>query len=738
VDSETKVHNLHIGGEAIFPDTRALRFTNEQETLLSLLYQKTPLDENRKVPLEHLPETFLRNTYFSGAKISTSSNTMLAQRNAEQFINLDQKFYDYDGYVYSQKSPPGGYKFCVIKEGIYGIGLHLKYKHGYNASYLKVTAKVEREEVGTYDVSLIDKQDVEGGSTELLYTGIVELFLDEGDCVYFTIEQDQQGIIWGGYSTYATVHKIVRIPETGNTNATVDPPAGSVFDCEDARDCFWCPDGITSVVNDVVVTAPSGYLYQPESTLELKIDNVNCQAELSGVVELPPPSYPVECNPEELVSCIASANVSPEDLGLVFSDAQILAIASGYVTNDKYGQLEGVVSSIQDTITNSICELVQPCINAYVDSKLCSVLDSCNVVFDSDLGATLSLIQPNHGVITVSPQSQVYQQGTTVSLSVTPNEGYDFVQWMGDASGVTSPLDLVLDKSAVVAGVELAKKTYVLTVTDPLAGGSFNITGFNTYKYGDVVTVTLTKELGWSIDAWGGAAVGEDTAQTSVDILMDGDKSVEVALLQNGVSEMICGFDNGFGIQTDVGYKGPIRITVSGWGSAYPDTLSDAFYRANWSGSDASNFNEYAGNDFRVHSNFDWKLQVKTGSQDWISGITAAAKEQYPLGDGRVGHTAEHPDDYPEINWSPSTEPVTGQEAIDITNSLLGSTAEKGDHEYVFDYDAGDTLTELCFRMFSTGVPSADPESYDAWQSNNGTFWVKVEVINDGEYGPVV
>ena len=138
MDSETRVQNLHVGGDTLFPDTRNVSFVNDDKTLYELLRQKAPLGADRLVPVEYLPEAFVRNTYFSGAKISLSSNVMLAERDVEQYIALDQKFYDYDGYIYSQKSPPGGYKFCVIREGVYGVGLHLKFKLLSFLHFLKV------------------------------------------------------------------------------------------------------------------------------------------------------------------------------------------------------------------------------------------------------------------------------------------------------------------------------------------------------------------------------------------------------------------------------------------------------------------------------------------------------------------------------------------------------------------------------------------------------------------------
>ena len=359
MDSKTEIANLRISGQSIFPDTTKVKFDGEDSTLKELLNSRIPFGSDKKISVEHLPDTLIAERGFSGAKLASVSNTVIVKKNAEQYIPFDQKVYDYGNYLFNQKSPPGGYKFCVSDEGLYGIGLELKFQHSpaVDATYLVVTAKIERADQEVYSLELINKNDITPGSTELMYTGVVEAMLEDGDCIFFVLKQDGlAGKIEGSFSTQTTIHKVVKVPEdfTENVNSGsgTTPAPGTIIDCEDVRDCFWCPDGITNVVNDLDITAPNGYLFSPSHSIALHIDNQNCQASLTGELELPPPSFPVECNPEELVSCISTANASPEDLGITFSQEQIMAIVGGFTTLTQFNALVNRV----DEIENSCCD----------------------------------------------------------------------------------------------------------------------------------------------------------------------------------------------------------------------------------------------------------------------------------------------------------------------------------------------------------------------------------------------
>lgn len=55
-----------------------------------------------------------------------------------------------------------------------------------------------------------------------------------------------------------------------------------------------------------------------------------------------------------------------------------------------------------------------------------------------------------NGVVTVNPTATSYAQGDLVTLTATPNVGYQFVSWGGQASGTTNQIDLLMNTNKTV------------------------------------------------------------------------------------------------------------------------------------------------------------------------------------------------------------------------------------------------------------------------------------------------
>jgi len=354
VDSETKISNIEITGNSVFPDTTTVYFNGEEATLKELLDARVPIGLDNKIDITNLPDTLIAERGFSGAKIAAISNTVLTKKDEYQYVPFDQKVYEYGTYIGNQKSPPGGYKFCVPDTALYGLGLELKFTHSPQpvTTTLKVSAKIERLDGDVYNLDLYEKTGVVPGKTVAISTGVKELMLEEGDCISIVISQDAiGGRIEGSFTTQLMLHKVVRVPEnfSENVNSVSSGGPGSIIDCEDVRDCFWCPDGITNVVNDLHITAPNGYSGQPAHSIALEMDSRNCTASLSGFLELPKPAFPADCDSEAFVSCISKANASPEDLGITFSHEQVMAIVGGFTTLTQFSALVNRVELLEDS-----------------------------------------------------------------------------------------------------------------------------------------------------------------------------------------------------------------------------------------------------------------------------------------------------------------------------------------------------------------------------------------------------
>ena len=114
------------------------------------------------------------------------------------------------------------------------------------------------------------------------------------------------------------------------------------------------------------------------------------------------------------------------------------------------------------------------------------------------------------GTITGAGQ---YEYGSTCTLTVTPNDGYTFINWTKDGEEVsTSPTYsfTVTEAAAYVAHFEL--QSFIITVSsNPNDGGT--VIGGGTYNYGQTCTLSATESDGYTFINWtkGNEEVSTDT-----------------------------------------------------------------------------------------------------------------------------------------------------------------------------------------------------------------------------------
>ena len=99
--------------------------------------------------------------------------------------------------------------------------------------------------------------------------------------------------------------------------------------------------------------------------------------------------------------------------------------------------------------------------------------------------------------------NQSVKHGESVSITATPDTGYQISGWAGDCgtltkSGNTASFTATKDCSI---SVTFEKVSYSIT-TNAGAGGS--ITGNQSVKHGDNVSITATPDTGYQIQSWGG------------------------------------------------------------------------------------------------------------------------------------------------------------------------------------------------------------------------------------------
>ncbi|CAL2105085.1 putative repeat protein (TIGR02543 family)/predicted secreted protein (Por secretion system target) [Tenacibaculum sp. 190524A02b] len=179
-----------------------------------------------------------------------------------------------------------------------------------------------------------------------------------------------------------------------------------------------------------------------------------------------------------------------------------------------------------------------PAVNAGDNSKIPSGitkdLQGNNRILDAtvDMGAyetvviprTLTLNATNGSISTnPNPTNGTYFEGTSVVLTATPDAGYQFDGWSGDATGSTNPLTITMDADkTVTATFSKIQRTLTVNATNGSVSTNPNPTN-GTYDDGTSVVLTATPDAGYQFDGWSGDATGNTNPLT---ITMDADKTV--------------------------------------------------------------------------------------------------------------------------------------------------------------------------------------------------------------------
>ncbi|RBW55199.1 hypothetical protein DS884_16345 [Tenacibaculum sp. E3R01] len=219
-----------------------------------------------------------------------------------------------------------------------------------------------------------------------------------------------------------------------------------------------------------------------------------------------------------------------------------------YNSLDPLNFVEGSITSAVNTITTNpsftsstdfTLQTGSPVIDNGDNSKVTGNIDLLGNqrVFNTtvDLGAyefgssvpvyrTLT-INATNGTVTTNPNptNGAYVDGTSVVLTATPNPGYQFDGWSGDATGTVNPVTIVMDADkTVTATFSKIQRTLTINVTNGTVATNPNPTG-GTYDNGTSVVLTATPDAGYQFDGWNGDAIGTTNPVT---ITMDADKAV--------------------------------------------------------------------------------------------------------------------------------------------------------------------------------------------------------------------
>ena len=138
---------------------------------------------------------------------------------------------------------------------------------------------------------------------------------------------------------------------------------------------------------------------------------------------------------------------------------------------------------------------------------------------------TLTVTAAN-GTVAKSLDQARYNHGSTVQLTATPNPGFTFTSWSGDAVGDTNPLTVTMnaDKNitANFTAIPPVVNAYTLTVTAANGTVVKNPNQPN-YNAGTNVQLTATANAGYIFTSWSGDATGSVNPLT---VTMNANKNI--------------------------------------------------------------------------------------------------------------------------------------------------------------------------------------------------------------------
>ena len=142
-----------------------------------------------------------------------------------------------------------------------------------------------------------------------------------------------------------------------------------------------------------------------------------------------------------------------------------------------------------------------------------------------------------HCSVTIDPPQDFYDEGQTVSLTLVPETGWKFKNWLGDAGTYENPAIVTMNRDRTVIAVpeEAAPSSFQVpvvlritesgsgTVTANPPGGTYHADPHGYLTQNLVVALTATPAPGWTFDHWEQDVTGTMDPET---IVIDGYKNV--------------------------------------------------------------------------------------------------------------------------------------------------------------------------------------------------------------------
>jgi hypothetical protein len=244
------------------------------------------------------------------------------------------------------------------------------------------------------------------------------------------------------------------------------------------------------------------------------------------------------------------------------------------------------------------------------------------------------------GSVVVDPDLAEYVDGSSVTVSATPDPGWVFAGWSGGLSGSVNPATVTMTADTSVTATFVEDVPLVLT-TSTVGGGSVSVSPDQPgYSSGETVTVSATPDPGWVFAGWSGGLSGSVNPAT---VTMTADTSVTATFVED-VPLVLTTSTVGNGsvsVSPDQpGYSSGETVTVS----ATPDP---GWVFAGWSGGLSGSVNPATVTmtaDTSITANFVEDVPLTISVNTTGSGSVAIDPDQSTYSYGDVVTLAATPD----------------------------------------------------------------------------------------------
>jgi sugar lactone lactonase YvrE len=141
----------------------------------------------------------------------------------------------------------------------------------------------------------------------------------------------------------------------------------------------------------------------------------------------------------------------------------------------------------------------------------------------------LDLLSGSGGGVTRNPDLPSYAPGSQVLVTASPQPGFAFAGWSGDAAGTANPLTVTMDRNREISA--RFTRLWALTVTAGAGGGVVRDPLGSEYLEGTVVGLRAEASAGFVFTGWTGDVPTGHGSDNPLQLTMDGTKRLEATFL---------------------------------------------------------------------------------------------------------------------------------------------------------------------------------------------------------------